>query len=347
MSRSVNAKDVARDAGVSSATVSYVLNRKPSKTISRETTQRVMDSVRKLGYVPNQAAITVCLAKKQGAPRSKLFSVVIPQTEPGREFMFGNPFYSEFLNAVEYTARTNGYHLLISGTEANQSYMDIAINRSLDGIIMIGVYPGEDITKFRQARIPIVMLDSYIRGHCFHSVGTDDRYGSFLATKYLIGRNHRAIAFVSGTLDREGVNKARLAGYMDALREAGIRVSDKLIVSGSVDFETGEEAAKVIAKMVPRVTAVHATADIIAVGLLKGFKRLGLHVPEDISVVGFDDTMLATICEPSLTTIHQNIAQKGIAAAELLVKMVGKFDAPKQDIVIPLSLVERDSVAAL
>ncbi|MDR2044797.1 MAG: LacI family transcriptional regulator [Clostridium sp.] len=345
MNRAVNVKDVAREAGVSVATVSYVLNQKPTKTISPETTQRVLEAARKLGYVPNQAAITINSAKKQGVARSKLFGVVIPQTEPGREFMFSNPFYSEFLNAVEYTSRTNGYHLLISGTAAHQSYADIAINRSLDGIIAMGVYPSEYVADLRALRIPVVMVDCYINDHYFHNVGTNDRYGSFLATKYLIDRNHQTIAFVTGAVDRKGVNKARLAGYEDALAEAGLAFSDRLVIADSVGFEAGEEAAGVIAKMVPKVTAVHATADVIAVGLIKGLRRLGVRVPEDVSVIGFDDTSIAVICEPSLTTVRQNIAQKGSAAAELLIEMVGKFSAPKREVTIPLSLVERASVA--
>ena len=122
----VSIKDVAREAGVSATTVSYVLNRNPDETISAETTQRVLEAVRRLHYVPNLNA------RSLSSRRSNLIGVLIPQTEPGKEFMFSNPFYGELLSAIEYTARKNGYHLLLSGTQEDQSYVSVAQNRGVD-----------------------------------------------------------------------------------------------------------------------------------------------------------------------------------------------------------------------
>ncbi|MEG1687905.1 MAG: LacI family DNA-binding transcriptional regulator, partial [Angelakisella sp.] len=119
MKKQINAKDVAREAGVSSATVSYVLNSPANITISAQTREKVLDAVQKLGYVPNQAAKTLGTGRTSGNLQSNLIGVVIPQTEPGKEFMFSNPFYADFLSAVEYTARANGYQLLITGTNVN------------------------------------------------------------------------------------------------------------------------------------------------------------------------------------------------------------------------------------
>ena len=124
----VGIKDVAKEAGVATSTVSYVLNQKTTETISEETKKRVLDAVKKLGYVPNLNA------RSLSSRKSNLIGVLIPQTEPGKEFMFSNPFYGELLSSIEYTARKNGYHLILSGTEEDQDYLHVAQNRGVDGI---------------------------------------------------------------------------------------------------------------------------------------------------------------------------------------------------------------------
>ena len=163
----VSIKDVAREAGVSATTVSYVLNRNPDETISAETTQRVLEAVRRLHYVPNLNA------RSLSSRRSNLIGVLIPQTEPGKEFMFSNPFYGELLSAIEYTARKNGYHLLLSGTQEDQSYVSVAQNRGVDGIIIVGAYPGRNLEELRGMNVPIVLVDSYVKDAAFHTIGIE------------------------------------------------------------------------------------------------------------------------------------------------------------------------------
>ena len=158
----VSIKDVAKEAGVSVSTVSYVLNRTPTETISPETTQRVLDAVKRLNYVPNLNA------RSLSSRRSNLIGVLIPQTEPGKEFMFSNPFYGDLLSSIEYTARQHGYHLLLSGTQEDQRYLGIAQNRGLDGIILIGTYPGGNLNELKQIGVPIVLVDSYVKDDDFH-----------------------------------------------------------------------------------------------------------------------------------------------------------------------------------
>ena len=145
-------KDVARRAGVSSATVSYVLNGK--RTISEDTKRRVREAIEELDYVPDLAA--------RGLSRrdSMLIGVVVPQTEPGDRLMFQNSFYSEVLGSIEYYARQRGYHILISATDANESYLTLAKQRNLDGIIVIGMYPDEFYQQMKKTQIPIVLIDS-------------------------------------------------------------------------------------------------------------------------------------------------------------------------------------------
>lgn len=213
----VSIKDVAREAGVSATTVSYVLNQNPGETISAETTQRVLEAVRRLHYVPNLNA------RSLSSRRSNLIGVLIPQTEPGKEFMFSNPFYGELLSAIEYTARKNGYHLLLSGTQEDQSYVNVAQNRGVDGIIIVGAYPGRNLEELRGMNVPIVLVDSYVKDAAFHTIGIEDREGARMATEYLIAKGHRDIAFVSGSIREHGVNSKRYQGYCDALAAAASR----------------------------------------------------------------------------------------------------------------------------
>ena len=347
MKKQVSINDVAQKAGVSAATVSYVLNNTPVN-LRPETREKVLLAVKTLKYVPNQAAKTLGSSRVKGNGASKLIGVVIPQTEPGKYFMFSNPFYGDFLSMVEYEARKASFHILISGVNAEESYISIAKNRSLDGVIIVGMYPSDDIAEYRKAKIPVVLVDCYFQeDHFFNSVRTDDRQGGYTATKYLLQNGHRRIAFVSGQVKDSGVTQMRYLGYRDALGEAGIPLDKSLIFDGTVDFQYGCEAAKRIAARNAAgdgepITAVFATSDIAAVGAIKGFEQSGLSIPRDVSIVGFDDVYYAELS--GLTTIRQNINEKGREAARILIAALEDAKLPKRECIIPLELVERATV---
>ena len=336
----VSIKDVAKEAGVSAATVSYVLNRNPSETISAETASRVREAVARLGYVPNLNA------RSLSSRRSNLIGVLIPQTEPGKEFMFSNPFYGELLSAIEYTARKNGYHLLLSGTQKDQSYLSVAQNRGVDGIIIVGIYPGKNLEELRHINVPIVLVDSYVTDEAFHTIGINDREGARMATRHLIENGHRHIAFVSGSIREHGVNSKRYQGYCDALAEAGLGVDDMAVYSDSVSFEYGMEAAREYVRRGARQTAAFVAADVLAMGMVKGLLSLGKRIPDELSLVGFDDVYLSQMCNPSLTTVHQDIALKGSEAVNLIIDAASGQKGHMERI-LPLTLVKRDSVRRL
>lgn len=333
----VSIKDVAREAGVSASTVSYVLNRTPSETISAETSQRVREAAERLCYVPNLNA------RSLSSRHSNLIGVVIPQTEPGKEFMFSNPFYGEFLSAVEYTARCNGYHLLLSGTENDQSYLSVAQNRGLDGIIVVGAYPGKNLEELRTTNIPIVMVDSYVKDETFHTVGNEDRVGARMATEYLISMGHRDIAFVSGSIREHGVNSKRYKGYCEAMQAAGIEPCEDALYSDTVSFEYGLEAAAEFVRRGKKQTAAFVTADVLAIGMVKGLWQQGVRIPQDLSVVGFDDVFLSQMCYPSLTTVRQDISRKGKEAVNMVIQAAAGHTG-KLECILPLELVRRESV---
>lgn len=339
MGKRATIKDVAREANVSAATISYVLNNKES--ISEETKQKVYDAIAKLKYVPNLSA------QGLSSNSSKLIGIVVPQTEPGSKLMFENPFYSEILSSIEYTARNFGYHVIISGTDADASYLKLAQQRNLDGIILIGFYPDEFYSELKKAEIPVVLIDSYCMDYYYHSIRINDRYGAYIATKYLLEKGHRDIAFVSGVIKNGGVVEARYLGYGDALKEFKVPVRDKYVFEGLVDFDSGMEQAENIIKSKLKVTAIFASADIIAVGVIKRLNQLGKIVPDDFSVIGFDDLSISKFINPGLTTVHQDIYKKGEAAVQLLMNALDNPETGKQEIIIPVSIVERESVKGL
>lgn len=334
----VSIKDVAREAGVAASTVSYVLNQKTTESISEETQKRVLDAVKKLGYVPNLNA------RSLSSNKSNLIGVLIPQTEPGREFMFSNPFYGELLSSIEYTARRNGYHLLLSGTEEDRDYLPVARNRGVDGIIIVGTYPGEHLNSLKSMNVPIVLVDSYVKDEAFHTIGIEDREGARMATEHLIRKGHRQIAFISGSLRENGVNIKRWQGYCEAMRAAGLPVEEEAVYSGTVDYEYGIAAAEEYIRRGRKQTAAFVTADVISMGVIKGLMSEGIRVPEDFSLVSFDDVYLARMSYPSLTTVHQDIEEKGRLAVQLILDAAKASEHHHTERILPLRLVVRDSV---
>ena len=334
----ISIKDVAKEAGVSTSTVSYVLNSTPTETISEETSKRVMAAVQKLGYVPNLNA------RSLSSSRSNLIGVLIPQTEPGKEFMFSNPFYGDLLSSIEYTARQHGYHLLLSGTKEDQNYLNIAQNRGLDGIIIVGTYPGENLNALKKLGVPIVLVDSYVNDDDFHTLGIEDKEGARIATRYLIEKGHRKIAFISGSIRENGVNMKRYQGYCDALKEAGLPLDEQDIYSGTVDYEYGLTAVHQYIDRGKKQSAAFITADVISMGVIKGLKQNNIRVPDDLSIVSFDDVYLAEMSYPSLTTIHQDIDEKGRQAVQLVLEAARSKEHQHKECILPLRLVERESV---
>lgn len=335
MDRRATLRDVAEKAGVTTATVSYILNEK--KSFPDETRQRVMSAIAELGYIPNLSARTLTQRS------SKLIGIVVPQTE-GSRLMFQNNFYAEILGSIEFHARQNGYHIIISATDANESYLRLARERNLDGIIVIGMYPDEFYRQMKESHIPIVLVDSYCNDHYYHNIRIDDAYGSYLATRYVLSKGHRNLAFFSGQLKENGVMKKRLAGYRDALSEYGIPFDRRYVFEGKIDYASGIDAAeRLLSSRVP-ATAVVAAADILAIGAMKGFYERGVRVPEDISVMGFDDLEISQYLAPGLSTIRQEISQKGEKAVELLINNIKEPNLTKQEQILPVKLVERGSV---
>lgn len=336
MTKRITIKDVAKEAGVSVTTTSYVLNNNPKARIGDETAERVREAAKRLNYVARSSARTMINRE------SKLIGVIIPQTGSSNKLMFSNPFYGEFLSAVEHAIREQGYHVLLSGTGPNQDYSQVAQMRELDGIIILGTYPCDFLDEIKETGIPVVLVDAYVDDYYFHTVGNNDRYGGYIATKYLIEKGHQKIAFISEQLREMGVLEQRFKGYCDALKEANLPLNEEYLYACDVAYESCFNLAPELVRRNNGETAAFVTADIMAMGLINGLTTLGWSIPDDLSVIGFDDVPLATMCLPSITTVRQDITAKGTIAAEIVIEAVKGI--AKRDIILPLQVVERDSV---
>lgn len=334
--------DVARMAGVSVASVSYAIN--DVKKITPETKQRIFECIEKLNYKMNSAAR--CLSHGD----SRLIGVALPITEKGDNpgILLNNPFYSEFISGIESVTSAKGYDILISSIESDRKYKDWAQSRGLDGIILVGIYPKTIYDEIRELHIPIVLNDAYeTYALDFHRVMIQDEEGGYMAAKYLIDLGHKRIAFVSGSIQNSPINSRRYAGYRRALEEAGLSATEDLLFICPADYNGGYAAAQKIVQDKTGITACFADADILAIGLLKGFAESGVQIPQDISVIGFDDIQFCRLVTPGLTTIKQNIIHKGAVSAQILLEDIADSLKEKQTVILKPELVIRQSTAPL
>lgn len=338
MKKRVSIKDVAQEAGVSVATTSYALNHVLASRISEKTAMNVREVAKRMGYVPSLSART--MINRQ----SRLIGVIIPQTGQTNVMDFRNPFYAEILSGIEHVARENGYHIMVSGTGPNQDFSNVAQMRQLDAIIIIGTYSSQFLEDIKQTGIPVVLVDAYVEDEYFHQVRIDDRQGGYLATEHLLSLGHQNIAFVAEAVRFPGVFEQRYLGYCDALKAWGLTPSESLRYECNVSYTDSMDLAKRIASEGSPADAFFVAADVMALGMIHGFISCGAQVPEDYSVIGFDDVILAQMCLPQISTVRQDITLKGEKAAQAA--MEAMHSAKRQYMVLPLSVVKRDSTAS-
>lgn len=343
MKKKVTIRDVAKHAGVSVASVSYVLNNVDK--ITSETKERILKSIEELDYKPSLTAR--CLSKGD----SKLIGICLPITEKGDipgALLANNPFFSEFISGIEYTIRDKGYDILISGVSSNEQYKDWIQRRGLDGIIMLGVYPRSIFEEVKNLEVPIVLTDAYEEYAAdFHRVMVEDELGGYMATKHLLELGHAKIAFVVGSISNSILYYRRYQGYLRALKEAGITPDQKLLFEDHVTFDGGYEVGQKMLKSRCDVTAVFAAADIMAIGLMKAYIQSNKKVPEDLSIIGFDDIKFGQYMTPSLTTIRQDIFMKGRVSGEMIMEDLQRGKRSNRSVTLKPELIIRDSTSSI
>ncbi|MCL2050448.1 MAG: LacI family transcriptional regulator [Lachnospiraceae bacterium] len=329
--------DIARKAGVSITTVSNVIHNRKSR-VSPDMVAKIRAIIKEENYVPSMTART--LARNVSPIIGVINHLAFRQ---GDEFS-ADPFSNTFIGSIENSTRDKGYFVMVRTVEDANALEIVQRNWKLAGIILAGLYHDDFFEKVKNLGIPYVLIDSYIDLPDVLNVGLEDQKGGYLATRHLIENGHRVIAFASPTIRKDGVDERRFMGYKQALLEYGIPFDEKLVYGQEFSVEAGMNLGHKLAKM-DKITAIFATADILATGIIVGLREKGINVPKDKSIVGFDNNYLCRISHPQLTTIHQDIEEKGTIATKMMLNQLMGREITERKIILPVHLVERESVA--
>lgn len=330
--KKITIKDVAKLAGVSKATVSRVLNN--SKYVSPEVHERVVKVIEETGYKPSS------IARSLVSKETKLVGLLIPDVS--------NPFYSELVKGMVEVANKYNYNILLCNSffhvDKEVEFLRILLEKEVDGIIfMTNEITDEHREFFEKYHKPTITVNRKFWGFDIPNVDIDNFSAAYDATKYLIELNHRRIAIIRAPESDETAGVERFEGYARALKDAGIPLNESLVKEGNFKALSGYKAMKELLNLNNPPTAVFCVNDEMACGAVKCVMEKGLGVPEDISVMGFDDVPLASMFIPSITTIKQPIYEMGALSMELMYKMIKGEDVEVKTYVLPHQLVVRDS----
>ncbi len=332
----VTSRDVAKRAGVSQTTVSFVLNDVAEARISEETRQRVLEAVEELGYLPDAPAQALSSGK------TNTIALLIPDLR--------NPHFSEFATGVEEAARAADYHFLLSSTTlisdeyALDAFKDL-VRRRFDGLILASSFILKSteaqaiLARIHKHGLPIVEFSEL---HDVDAISADYSDATKEVVSYLVSLGHRGIGFVYGVGDYE-LGLDRLESYQESLKDAGITAKPDLIVECGPTIEDGYQGALKLLNLVPRPTAIIAINDLLAISTMRAAADLGIRVPDDLSVVGYDDIPMANYLVPRLTTVTKDAYTAGQRAFEMLMARMQNPDLPRQLVHLPTKLIVRES----
>lgn len=323
-------------AGVSRTTVSFVLNGLEGVSISENTRQRVLKAAQTLNYYPNSAG------RKLVSGKSNTIGLVLFQSP---EQVFADAFLARVMLGVEQAAAQEKFHVLLKPVEPDNAagYSQLIHENHVDGIILSG--PRQDdneIVRLHDEGVPIMLLGQ-LPGSKLSFVDVDTIKGAHAAVSHLLELGHRRLGMITNAPLTYISAQQRRTGYLNALRERGIAAEDTNVKEGNYTPASGYEAMAELLRESPRPTAVFVASDVVAAGAILAAKHAGLHVPEDISIVGFDDIPLAEYFDPPLTTIRLPAFGLGWAAAERVVRLIGGEGLDDNGIFMDSELVLRES----
>ncbi len=312
----VTLKDIAKLCGVSIATVSLVLNNKPNR-ISEATKKKIIDTAKEHQYHPNPMALSLVTRK------SHVLGLIIPDVS--------NLFYTEFIRQVELEAARHGYTIILGNTDEQGAreyeYVKTFLQRGLAGCILIhssiemDKYDAKIVEVVKQSKLPFVLIDRQQKASNIKTLFIDQELGAYLATTHLLNLGHTKIGYISGSLDLD-LSKMRYSGFKKALEEHNIPFDENLVEFGDWRPEGGHQAGlRLIAK---GVSGIFAANDMMAFGVYQAAFSMALRIPQDLSVIGFDDVSFASVVTPGLTTINQPMRQIGIDCVDTLVDMIAR-----------------------
>lgn len=324
--------DVAKRAGVSTATVSRCLN-DPQRVVAA-TRERVMSAVDALGYTPNFAA------RVMAAKRSFTIGAIIPTME--------NAIFARGLQAFQEEIHQRGYTLLVSSSaykpEVEEEQIRTLVARGADGLLLIGHDRDARIYDYlERQKVPAMVAWSFTPGQRTPSIGFDNRQAMMALAQEVIALGHTQLATISGFSQGNDRARLRIEGIRDAMQQNGLPPDSLATIETSYEIESGAEAFRQLMAADTRPTAILCGNDVLAVGAVRQAEDMGLRVPDDISITGFDDIELARIVQPGLTTIHVPHRDMGRKAAAELIEMI-ENSSPGQSIRLDTKIVMRNSL---
>ncbi|EGQ7763253.1 substrate-binding domain-containing protein [Vibrio alginolyticus] len=330
-------KDIAKLAGVSTSTVSHVINK--TRFVSEEISERVNNAAKELNYYAPSA-----LARSLKVNRTKTIGMLVTTST--------NPFFGEVVKGVERSCYQKGYSLILCNTEGDNERMRQSINtllqKRVDGLIlMCSSLEGERIDVFeRYPDIPVVVMDWGPMLFTSDKIQDNSLRGGYLAAKYLIDCGHTEIGCITGPLIKHQA-QMRYEGYKRAMNEAGLEFNANWIIESDFECEGGYQAFKKMAQRGALPSSIFVSNDMMAMGVINAANELDIKVPDDLSIIGYDDIHIAKFMSPSLTTIHQPKYRLGQAAVETLVRKLDEKSTEAQVVQLEPTLVERKSVKRL
>lgn len=326
---------VAARAGVGRGTVSRVINGSPK--VSARSRAAVERAIAELGYVPNRAARSLVTR------RTDSVAVVVPD---GETRLFSEPYFSGIIRGVSAELAVSGMQLLLVLARDASEYARLAGYLSaqrVDGVLMIAVHSDDTLPdRLAELAVPTVLAgrrsDREPLGHVF----ADNGGGARTAVRYLLDSGRRTIGTITGSLDMD-VAQARLDGYREALESAGLSVDEDLIAHGDFREEGGRAAMRDLLRRRPDLDAVFAASDVMASGAVLELRACGLRVPQDVAVIGFDDSIVARHVDPPLTSVRQPLEEMGRTMARLLLEEIAHRGTGHRGVILPTQLVVRES----
>lgn len=323
--------DVARDSGVSYSTVSRVLN--GYQFVKDSTREKVLESAKNLGYVANQQA------RSLAGGRSNIIGLLVPTLDMG--------YAATIARGVDEALRSTDYDIMLYTThrqrEKEARYAKMIANGMSDGLLLLApAYMDDYVDTFIDNQFPYVMVDQEDPKHRSSTISVTNWQGAYEATKHLINLGHRRIAHIAGLMSMSSTQQ-RLEGYRAALAEHSIAFDDNLIVIGNYLQEEGVTATHQLLALDTPPTAIFAANDMMAFGAIEAAMSQDLIIPEQLSIIGFDDVPQAMFSYPKLTTVRQPLDQMGHTATRLLLSLIETPQQKPQHITLSTKLIERDT----
>jgi len=333
----INIKEIARMAGVSASSVSRVINKQPG--VKPENRKRVEKIIKETSYRPN------LLARELLMKKTNIIGIVLPEI---------HSYYADRIAGIMDVCHANKFGIMIATSRENPrediKNLNLFYEKQVDGIVLfVSTLIPEHEKTLREInrKVPIVMVGQEIEGLKIPSVIQDNYQGGRKAVEYLIENGHKNIAIISGPSINYSAQQ-RLNAYFDVLKENGLPISLKLVSQGDFTLPSGYDAMNsIMANNEIRPTAVFASNDMMAMGAAKALSEKGLKIPEDISIIGFDDVVIAEYFNPALTTVHQNHYDVGRQAGELLMENLKNRNITVKRLILEQRLVIRKSVRSI